>query len=170
MEITRIKVLLQVFILLISCFIFSSSAEAQWTSDSTTNTPVCTLAGSQHNSPQLCTDDSDGAIIVWQDTRNTSMNIYAQRLDASGHARWTANGIRLATPSGNNAIQGKPVIASDGSGGAYVVWEDLRNNTNGIDLYGQHIRADGTLLGSASGIAVCVASGDQINPVISSDL
>ncbi len=160
---------LSVFLFSISSFLFSTAACAQWTSDSTTNTPVCTLAGSQHTAPQMCSDGSDGAIIVWQDTRNSSTNIYAQRIDATGHARWTANGIRVCTPSGNNAIQQSPVIASDGSGGAYIVWQDLRTASNGIDLYGQHIRADGTLIGSASGIVVCAAAGDQVNPVICSD-
>lgn len=168
MEITRIKILLPFFIFLSSFFLLST-AGAQWASDSTTNTPVCTLSGSQHTSPKICSDDSDGAIIVWQDTRNATSNIYAQRLDATGMPLWTLNGIRVSTPRGTNATQIDPIITSDGSGGAYVVWEDSRNIGNGIDLYAQHILANGTFAGSDTGIAVCVAKGDQTSAVICSD-
>ena len=160
---------LSVFLLFISSLILSSAAQAQWASDSTTNTPVCTLSGSQHTAPKICSDGSDGAIIVWQDTRNGSSNIYAQRLDAEGVPHWTANGVRLCTPRGTNATQEDPIVASDGSGGAYVVWEDLRNTVNGIDLYGQHVRSDGTLAASDTGIAVCASRGDQTGTVICPD-
>ena len=155
---------------LVALFVFTNIASAQWIDDSTTNTPVCTLAGSQHTNPAMCSDGANGAIIVWQDTRvNGAMNIFAQRLDASGRALWTANGIRLAAPSGTNAVQENPIIAPDGAGGAYVVWQDLRNTTNGIDLHGQHILSDGSLTGGSAGFAVCSAKLDQINPVICSD-
>jgi|GEM_PF-1049711 len=162
-------VLLPLFFAIAIVSDLAGQADAQWASDSTTNTPVCTLAGSQHNSPQICSDDSDGAIIVWQDSRNNAVNIYAQRLDATGKAMWTTNGIRVSTPKNTNANQQNPVITSDGSGGAYVVWQDLRNNTNGVDLYGQHIQNDGTLLAGDTGMVVCDAKGDQTGAVICSD-
>src|SRR5438876_8029677 len=88
-------------------------ARAQWSSDSTINTPICVLAGSQQDYPKICTDNSNGAIIVWQDTRNNNLrNIYAQRISASGHPLWTVNGVRLSTPKGTNADQRNPTIAS----------------------------------------------------------
>src|SRR5581483_4310233 len=144
---------------------------AQWYSDSTRNTPVCTLAGSQHTMPAMCSDGANGAIIAWQDTRNGgTTNIYAQRLDYSGHPVWTMNGVRLAAPS-TNAAQTNPIVASDGNGGAYVVWQDARNSStsNGIDLYGQHIMADGSLAGGAAGFAVSTGTRNQINAAICSD-
>ncbi len=147
----------------------ASPVVAQWMPDSTTNTPVCTLAGSQHTNPAICSDGADGAIIVWQDTRNNgAMNVYAQRLDAAGKTVWTANGVRLATLA-TNAIQQDPIVAPDGSGGAYVVWQDMRNAKNGIDLYGQHILSNGSLAGPSSGFVVCAAAGDQTNAVICAD-
>src|ERR1044071_2310941 len=96
----------------------SLPASAQWYSDSTTNTPVCTATGTQ-DYPKACTDGSDGVIVAWEDTRNgTGYRVYAQRLDKNGKALWTTNGIATA-PKGNIS-QRFPVIASDNKGGAYI--------------------------------------------------
>jgi len=148
-----------------------SIAAAQWFSDSTTNTPICNLASSQQDHPAICSDGANGAVVVWQDTRNGGVvNIYAQRIDAAGRPLWTANGIRVCTPHGSNAAQRTPVIASDDAGGAYVVWLDQRNaSKNGTDLYGQHIAPNGTLVAPDTGILICDAARDQINPVICAD-
>ncbi len=143
----------------------ASSVRAQWASDSVTNTPVCTAAGLQDR-PAMCSDDSNGAIIAWEDARATGYRIYAQRLNASGHALWTANGIQLSSGS---ADQRNPILASDGRGGAYVVWEDYRNASNGIDLYAQHITSAGVLAYGSAGAAVCKDPRDQDHAAITSD-
>ena len=143
-------------------------ATAQWVSDSTTNTPVCVLSSSTQTYPNACTDESDGAIIVWQDTRNGGGNtVYAQRLGADGRPKWTANGVRLVR--GSNASQTYPKVASDGKGGAYVVWQDLRNSGNGIDLYAQHISPTGGILWDSVGRPVAYNKGDQTNQQIVAD-
>src|SRR2546423_569402 len=158
------------FALLLLAISLPCAARAQWSSDSTANTPICTLT-SQQDDPQICSDESDGAIIVWQDTRNGGVtNIYAQRINAAGRPMWTQNGIRVCTPYSSNSTQRNPVIASDGNGGAYVVWQDSRNSSrNGIDLYGQHIGYNGLLIGADTGFKVSDDVRDQINPVICSD-
>lgn len=162
--------MLKGFVLLFAAaFTLANVANAQWHPDTSVNTPVCTLSGSQHSAPQICTDDSDGAVIVWQDTRNGVTNLFAQRVNARGYAMWAHNGVRLSTPKSGNYGQQNPIVASDGSGGAYVVWQDTRNGGNGIDLYGQHILANGVLAGPDTGFAVCTFKTDQINPAICSD-
>ena len=138
---------------------------AQWGADSVTNTVVCDTVGLQ-DYPQICSDGSDGAIVVWEDERSNIFAIYAQHLDANGYATWTRNGVKLAQSSADERY---PIIASDGSGGAYVVWQDDRNANEGIDLYGQHISANGTLSYSNAGTAVASASGNQDNAAICSD-
>ncbi len=146
--------------------IASHPVEAQWASDSVTNTVVCDTTG-QQDAPQICSDGSNGAIIVWEDIRIGNYTIYAQHLNANGNATWTRNGIKLAT---SNSDQRYPIIASDGNGGAYVVWQDSRNSSNdGIDLYGQHILANGTVGYAVGGVAVANAFGNQDNAVICSD-
>lgn len=144
------------------------NARSQWVSDSTTNTPVCALAGIQ-DSPAACSDGSEGAIVAWEDARGGSgFKVYAQRLDATGKPLWQKNGVALAPAGGIS--QRYPVIASDGQGGAYVVWQDWRNSASlGIDLYAQHITKDGVRAWDTLGQAVITQTADQTNPVITAD-
>jgi hypothetical protein len=151
------KVLL---LLIIYYGLYSGDSYAQWKSDSTTNTPVCTAAKGQQN-PQACSDGSNGVIIVWEDYRSgTNWDIYAQKLNADGVPQWTANGINICTSTAN---QNSPLICSDGSGGAYVVWKDTRTAANGTDLYAQHIVSGDSLGFGASGVGIAVAT-DGVPP------
>jgi len=137
------------FLYFASAILFAASAGAQWTSDTTVNTAVCTATGSQQN-PQACSDESNGIIIVWEDFRSGhDWDIYAQKLNGSGVAQWAKNGINICTSVAN---QTSPVIVSDGNGGAYVAWKDTRNTRT--DIYAQHINSDGSLAYGASGTAI----------------
>ncbi|HSG28813.1 MAG TPA: hypothetical protein VLA34_10060, partial [Candidatus Krumholzibacterium sp.] len=62
-----------------------------------------------------------------------------------------------------------PAIASDGAGGAIIVWSDQRAGIVDKDIYAQRISSDGELLWGASGIAVCISSGTQESPVVCPD-
>ena len=139
---------------LVFCGIYTVRSNAQWKSDSTSNTPVCTALNGQQN-PQACSDGSNGIIIVWEDFRGgTDWDIYAQKLNADGVPQWKANGINICV---STASQTSPVICSDGSGGAYVAWKDSRTLANGIDLYAQHIGSDGSLGYGSTGTGIAVA-------------
>lgn len=155
-------------LVLVLCAPIAVPASAQWYSDSTTNTPVCTAVSTQ-DSPKACSDGSDGVIVVWEDTRGgIGYRVFAQRLDKTGKALWTTNGNALA-PNGNIS-QRFPVVASDTKGGAYVVWQDWRNSgSQGIDLYCQHIMPDGSLGWDSAARQLAGGSNDQTNPIITSD-
>ena len=80
-------------------------------------------------------------------------------------AQWSNN------PGINNAMcalpSQTPAIASDGSGGAIIVWEDDRS---GMTIYAQRINAAGTLLWSSNGIPIDSVFADaESAPVIASD-
>ncbi|MBN2168441.1 MAG: IPT/TIG domain-containing protein, partial [Actinobacteria bacterium] len=64
--------------------------------------------------------------------------------------------------------QMSPRIATDSMGGAYVVWEDYRNDSGStnIDIYGQRVESGGTRIWGTTGLAVCTATGNQQMPVI----
>lgn len=51
------------------------------------NIPVCGVSGEQFN-PQLISDASGGAIMVWADHRNDLGDINAQRVDGAGALQW----------------------------------------------------------------------------------
>src|SRR5262249_53894397 len=83
-------------------------------------------------------------------------------------AQWTANGIPVSTGTGNQVLD-IAAIASDGSGGAIVTWED--NRSGAYDIYVQHILSSGVVdpAWPAGGLAVCTATGDQLTPALTRD-
>ena len=117
--------------------------------------------------PQLVSDGSGGAIIVWQDYRAGNYDIYAQRLDGSGAAQWGVNGVAVST-AGNHQIY--PQLSSDGAGGAVIVWEDARSDSG--DIYAQWLNSTGSAQWASNGVPVSEAIGGiggQTAPRISSD-
>ncbi len=119
---------------------------------------ICTAWDEQWAFPQLVSDGAGGAIITWQDYRNgyAHIDIYAQRVDVSGTVQWDANGVAICTATGN---QENPQLASDGAGGAIIVWMDHRSAD--CDLYAQKVYASGTVQWDTAGVPICTATGDQ---------
>ncbi|WKZ21632.1 MAG: hypothetical protein QY305_13245 [Candidatus Brocadiaceae baterium WH-1] len=146
--------------------IFSQRIDTQgntlWAKD---GIPVCTAPENQTR-PKVISDGNGGAIITWQDIRNgyNNSDIYAQRIDAAGKPQWIENGVPVCTAV--NA-QNSPCIASDGEGGAIIIWQDFR--TNYADLYAQRITKEGEVLWKKNGDLVCGASGAQSAPVAVDD-
>lgn len=91
------------------------------------------------NDPCIVSDDEGGAIIAWVDSRGTSMDIYAQRVNASGTVLWTADGVAVCNVYGN---QFYPHIVTDGAGGAIIIWQDGRSGT-GWEVYAQRLNSSG---------------------------
>lgn len=82
-------------------------------------------------------------------------------------AAWPSNplvNVPLCTASGD---QTTPTVVSDEAGGVIVTWADKRSGDR--DIYAQRISADGVPQWTADGVALCTASGDQANPVITRD-
>ena len=143
--------------------LFSNHVIGQWSTDSTTNNPICVTTANQTN-PQIVTDSAGGAAIVWQDSRNGNIDIYAQLISSAGEIQWASNGIAVCTASGS---QSNVQIINAGGGNYIITWQDNRNGNN--DIYAQRIAADGTPQWTTNGIVVCSAGGSQILPRIISD-
>jgi hypothetical protein len=95
----------------------------QWTIN---GVAICNATGEQA-SATVIPDGNGGAIITWLDTRNGNNDIYAQRINSSGAAQWTNNGVAISTAINH---QGSPIIVTDGSGGAIISWLDDKSYTN----------------------------------------
>ncbi|MFM2376531.1 MAG: hypothetical protein RLZZ165_1628 [Bacteroidota bacterium] len=148
----------------IAITLYAVQLKAQWSADPAVNTAVCTATGSQYGS-RIIPDGSGGAIIAWVDTRNGSLDIYAQRINAAGVVQWTANGVGICTAAGE---QSTPIITSaDGYGRAIIAWVDKRSGTP--DIYAQRINAAGVVQWPANGVGICTASEEQYRPIITSD-
>lgn len=94
---------------------------------------------------------------------------FAFLMPGSAAAAWPGGSLAnvpLCTATGD---QSGAVSVSDGAGGAIVAWWDFRNGGSNADIYAQRISAAGVVQWGADGVAVCVAAGNQIYPVIAPD-
>jgi len=138
----------------------NASGAVQWTAD---GVALSVATGTQWY-PTIVPDGAGGAIVTWYDYRSGNYDIYAQRVNASGVAQWTANGVALCTATNQ---QQNPEIVADGAGGAIVTWYDSRSGN--WDIYAQRVNASGTVQWTADGVPLCTAAGDQQSPEIVSD-
>jgi hypothetical protein len=128
----------------------------QWTAG---GIAVCAAANGQHK-PEIVTDGAGGAIIAWSDFRNGNADIYAQRLDADGNPIWPVDGIAVCTVEDTfgwwmmSRVRLVPY-----EGGVILAWHDNRSGND--DIYAQRLDADGNILWTPNGVAVCTAFGDQ---------
>lgn len=94
----------------------------------TNGVAVCSMAGT-HDAPRVVADQVGGVYVVWEDIRSGSQgyDIYASHILADGTVAtgWNASGNKLC---GAYNDQTNPTISTDGSGGAFIGWQDYRNN------------------------------------------
>jgi hypothetical protein len=139
-----------------------STGTILWTAS---GVPVCTETGDQQAS-QIISCESGDVIIAWEDIRGTYTDIYLQKLNPSGIAQWTANGVAATTdPYPQVTIR----MVTDGAGGAIVTWLDVRNTLLNTDIYAQRVDSDGNVVWETDGTAICTADEIQSYPEIAED-
>jgi hypothetical protein len=132
----------------------------QWT---WSGVPVCAASGIQTGVVAV-PDGAGGAILAWSDGRNPTFDIYAQRVNAAGVPLWTPNGVPVCSAFNNQWL---PDMVTDGSGGAILAWQDLRDIAN--DIYAQRIDGSGAPQWTADGVVVCNGPNDQITAHLAAD-
>ncbi len=137
-----------------------SNGSTLWT---TNGIAICTATNNQEV-PKVIADGSGGAIIVWEDERSGSFDIYAQRVNSSGSILWTFNGVAICTATNN---QENPQLISDGAGGAIITWQDERSGS--WDIYAQRINSSGVVQWTTNGVSICSATNNQEFPQLTSD-
>ncbi len=143
-------------------FTISHVTTTEWAQD---GLQVTDSLGAQSR-PHIAIEGDGGAVIVWQDDRSSSTDIYAQRIYRDGDTFWTGDGVVITTATGN---QLNPRVAPNGYHGAVVCWQDARAGSTGNDIYMQRINAWGDIAGQENGLAVCTAPGEQTFPQITTD-
>jgi hypothetical protein len=135
------------------------SSQAQWQSGGL----YLGAAPESQETIRLATDGANGAIIVWTDVRNGSGNrdIHAAKVGVLGETHWS---VPVCTAIND---QQNPEVVSDGSGGAFIAWEDRR--TGNYDIYIQHIDRDGMARWTPDGVALWVDTYSQRNPHVVAD-
>ncbi|MHA1383086.1 MAG: hypothetical protein ACTSR3_04910 [Candidatus Helarchaeota archaeon] len=137
----------------------NSNGITQWDDNGTI---ICNMYIAQ-SEPQICSDGQGGAIIVWQDGRDFPTNgqdIYIQRIHPNGSTLWTNNGSAVCTETGDQMY---PQICDDGNGGAFITWQDSRND---YDVYVQHFNSSGNATWTNNGINLSTVIAWQYSPQI----
>jgi len=91
--------------------VLPAASHAEWLADGTI---VCISDPGNQMNPRACTDGAGGMIVIWQDLRGPSPQVFAQRMLADGTRAWGASGI-LVGP-------GIPVTVSPLAAGGSLVF------------------------------------------------
>lgn len=134
---------------------------------STRGVAVVAAPGSQYDLAVM-PDGAGGLYLAWVDDRAGDDDIYVQRITSTGRPApgWSPAGVAAC-----RAARGQyaPRLASDGKGGVFVAWDDLRGKLPGVFV--QHVTAGGqrNTLWPPDGIPVCSAEFSQRAPAMVSD-
>ncbi len=123
----------------------------------TSGVPISAAAYDQ--STPAVAHDGTNFLVVWQDGRNSSSDIYGARVSSIGTVL-DIGGIPISTAANG---QFTPAVAHDGTN-FLVVWEDSRSGTN-TDIYGARVSSTGTVL-DTSGIPISTAINYQYTPAV----
>lgn len=125
---------------------------------------VCTtphLSSSTH----VTSDGLGGVLVTWVDFRNDTFgDVYVQRISSEGLVRWQSNGVAVCSAPG---AQTRPTAIADGSGGAYVAWQDGRGSLSRVFI--QRVDDSGLPIFAEDGLPVRTAAGQEYFPAIAVD-
>jgi hypothetical protein len=115
------------------------SGNVLWTLD---GIEICT-ANYNQSEPQIISDESGNAIIVWQDHRQQyEDDIYAQRINNSGNILWSVNGVPVSVPALDQSL---PQLIFSENYNVIIAWEDRRSSD--YDIYASMVDSSGNLTG-----------------------
>jgi hypothetical protein len=108
------------------------------------NGEVISDASNNQELKSLIADGSGGAISSWIDFRvgDGTTDVYVQKITGASATSWTTDGAAVCTAPKN---QTEPVLAPDGSGGAFLAWHDRRFETSPTqaELFLHHVLSTG---------------------------
>ncbi len=107
--------------------------------------------------------DGENFLVVWEDHRNGSPDIYAARVTPGGTVL-DPDGLAISLATGD---QTSPAIAFDGAN-YLVVWRDCRTSASDPDIYGARVAPDGTIIDGA-GFVISQAAEAQGHPAVGFD-
>ena len=112
----------------------------------------------------MISDLNGGAIIAWEDSRNSSVDIYAQAIDSTGTPYWDMAGVAICTAAND---QSGCQIISDEANGAIISWLDNRNPN--VNIYTQSVSSTGVVKWAQDGIVLSATGTDQWEPIMTPD-
>lgn len=121
-------------------------------------------------------DGFGGAIVGWTDSRAGQLDVYAQRVNASGGWMWMASGSPVATSSTGEALApgvegtgGRQFITPDGTGGAFFAFVQPAHQGIPTQVYAQRLDSAGSSHWGNGGHPLANLNSIQDHPVALSD-
>ncbi len=141
----------------------ASVAQAQWTTNTAVNTPVCAQTGDQAVPRAVAVGDGK-TWIGWFDHRGSNYDMYVQLLDRGGNPLLAANGLLVSSNTQNTSLVDWDIIA-DSSGNCVLTFTDFRAGGD-LDVYAYRISQNGTFLWGANGVALSNNADFEPNPSV----
>ncbi|MBI5169861.1 MAG: T9SS type A sorting domain-containing protein [Candidatus Eisenbacteria bacterium] len=118
----------------------NGTVDSRWPA---TGRVVCAAAGSQSD-PRLASDLAGGIVVGWTDDRAGNGDVYAARVLADGSLdpAWPVNGRAVCTADSSQILRD---VASDGRGGAGLLWADGRWHALKDGAVLAHVSSSGVL-------------------------
>jgi len=118
----------------------------------------------------VCENGNGGCVVSFADVYGLYppyyySRLYAQRIDSLGNRLWGNVGIQVC---GLDSIYvSESHVVTDGMGGFFVIWDDIRHGTDSVWLYGQHLNGDGSASWTQNGISISGETNyDNLYPAI----
>lgn len=142
--------------------LFPLTLTAQWSSNPMQNLGVGVAANSQVT-PKMAAGDDGGCYIAWFDNRGGGYCVYLQRLNADGFPQFAVNGMLVSNhPQMTWLVDWDLTVDADNN--AIIVFSDMRNAGNDLDVFAYKIAPDGTFLWGADGICLSPAANSDFEP------
>ncbi len=147
----------------------NSDGVAQWTANGIN---ICSSNANQ-TSPVICSDGNGGAYVAWKDTRTPAngTDLYAQHIGSNGSLGYGVSGAGIAVAA-DVVPPDNLSICSDGSGNAFVAWEDSRSSISSNsrpDIWMNKLTPGGAAWGGTSGVSIISQSLRQTTPKLVDD-
>ncbi len=113
--------------------------------------------------PDVAGDSVGNFVVVWEDTRGSSLEVYAQLFDHSG----VPNGANLKVNCAATVINSTPRCAMSPEGGLAVVWSSA--NGSATDIYGRLFSPTGLPVDTCFKVNDDETAVNHLSPAISMD-
>lgn len=142
----------------------SATGQRAWADDRA----VIASQGLSEAATALIADGAGGAIVLANALPEvvSDTDVLAQRVSPAGQLLWGDAPVNV-TPWADRQLDA--VGVADGLGGAYVAWTDQNSDFPTLDVWAQHLGADGAPLWAGHGVQAVALAQDQKNLAAVSD-
>ncbi len=137
--------------LFIACVLFfiTTCVHAQWTEDSTQNTPIRDAANASF--PKIAQSLNGKSYISWFEINNSNLELHIQLLSPNGNKLWSPDGIVVSNYPQDSVLLPYD-LKTDNDGNVIVAFQDKRNDS--LHIVVNKIDTTGNFLWGADGISL----------------